>query len=85
MRSKMNGNLTIKTSDLYFAAYLQCINCKIIKTDKEGTKTIFSFEDDQNRTNIKELYFNESKDSAVPALKYANAIRSLKTMCYIKN
>jgi len=78
-------NLSIKTSDLYFAAYLQCMCCKVIKTEKEGTKTIFTFEDDQNRVDIKENYFNESPESAIPGLRYANAVRSLKTMCYVRN
>ena len=74
---------TIKTSDLYFAAFLQSAGCKIVKTEKEGSKNIFHFEDTQNR-NLKEAYFNEASESAVPALKFANAIRSLKTLCYVK-
>jgi len=75
----------IKTSDLYFASYLQCMGCKIVKTDKESSKCIFSFEDPLNRENLKDNYFNESIESNVPALKYANAIRSLKTFCYVRN
>jgi hypothetical protein len=78
-------NLTIKTSDLYFAAYLQCMGCKVTKTEKDGSKTIFIFEDEQNRQDIKNNYFNENEKSSIPCLKYANTIRSLKTLCYIKN
>lgn len=74
----------IKTSDLYFAAFLQCKGCKIIETEKEGTKCIFIFEDPQNRNNLKDIYFNELEESSIPALTYANAIRSLKTRCYVK-
>ena len=74
----------IKTSDLYFAAFLQAVGCKIVGTEKDGPKNIFVFEDDQNRTNLKELYFNEDASSAVPALRFANNIRSLKTRCYVK-
>ena len=74
----------IKTSDLYFAAFLQSAGCKIVKTEKDGVKNIFHFQDDQNR-NLKDAYFNEDTGSAVPALKFANAIRSLKTMCYVRN
>ena len=81
----MNDALIIKTSDLYFAAYLQCMGCKVTKTDKEGTKTIFTFEDEKNRANIKELYFNEAENSAIPCLRYANTVRSLKTLCYVRN
>jgi len=74
---------TIETSDLYFAAYLHSIDCKIQKINREGKKNIFTFEcndpDSLNRN-----YFNSSEESAVPALKLANSIRSLKTMCYVK-
>jgi hypothetical protein len=75
----------LKTSDLYFAAFLQCSNCKIIKTEKEGSKTNFTFEDDNSHPDLKDAYFNETSGSAIPALKYANAIRSLKTFCYVRN
>jgi Domain of unknown function (DUF5659) len=75
----------IRTSDLYFAAYLQSVGCKIVNIDKDGTKNLFTFADDQNRKSLKEDYFNEAKGSEVPALKLANSIRSLKTLCYVKN
>lgn len=77
---------TIKTSDLYFAAYLQSIGCKITNIEKEGSsKNVFTFFDEQKRTDIKENYFNEEEESSVPALKFANSIRSLKTLCYVKS
>ena len=76
------GNITIRTSDLYFAAFLQSVGCKISKIEKEGSKNIFTFDDDKNRTDLKESYFNESDKSAVPALKLANNVRSLKTLCH---
>ena len=74
----------IQTSDLYFAAFLQSAGCKIVKTVQDGPKNVFSFEDDQGRENLKEVYFNEMVGSEIPALKYANAIRSLKTMCFVR-
>jgi hypothetical protein len=78
-------NNIIKTSDLYFAAYLQCMGCKIVQTEKENLKCMFSFEDIQNREDLKDNYFNESKESSIPALHYANSVRSLKTFCYVRN
>ena len=80
----MNEDKLIKTSDLYFAAFLQCIGCKIIATEKEGNKNVFTFDNKEDRENLKEVYINEDLSSNVPALKYANNIRSLKTYCYIK-
>ena len=78
-------NIATKTSDLYFAAFLQCMGCKIVKTEKENSKCIFTFDDPQKRDNLKDIYFNESTESMVASLKYANAIRSLKTFCYVRN
>jgi len=80
----MSTNETIRTSDLYFAAFLQSAGCKIVKTEKDGTKNIFHFQDDLNR-NLKDAYFNEGEESKIPALKFSNAVRSLKTMVYVRN
>ena len=80
----MNEGLSIKTSDLYFAAYLQSSGCKIINVEKDGTKNIFTFENKEQRENLKENYFNEASESAIPALKFANTIKSLKTLCYVR-
>lgn len=78
------SNIVIKTSDLYFAAYLQSIGCKIVKTENNEGKNFFHFEDVENRKDLKELYFNKDIKSAVPALELANSIRSLKTLCYVR-
>ena len=75
---------TIRTSDLYFAAFLQSVGCRIEKTEQDGGKNIFYFVDDESRKNLKETYFNEDVESSVPALKLANNIRSLKTLCYVR-
>jgi len=80
----MTGKASIETSDLYFAAYLQTIGCKRTEMRKEGNKAVFTFEDEKNRPNLKEAYFSEEQSSAVPALTFANAIRSLKTLCYVR-
>ena len=82
MENKINN---IKTSDLYFAAFLQCMGCKIVKTEREGSKCIFTFEDSQGRNDLKDLYFNEDTKSSMPPLKYANSVRSIKTFCYVRN
>jgi len=74
----------IRTSDLYFAAFLQSIGCKIVSTEQREGKNFFHFEDKENRENLKEIYFNKDKYSAVPALELANSIRSLKTLCYVR-
>lgn len=80
----MADKIEIRTSDLYFAAFLKTIGCEIEKTELNGVKNIFVFSDPQGRKNLKELYFNEDVGSSVPCLTYANSIRSLKTLCYVR-
>jgi Domain of unknown function (DUF5659) len=77
--------MQIKTSDLYFAAFLQCKGCKIVKTEKQGPKCTFIFEETEEIESFKDAYFNESSESSIPCLSYANAVRSLKTLCYVHN
>jgi hypothetical protein len=75
----------IITSDLYFAAFLQSAGCKIIETKRDTeNKNIFVFEDEQGRKTLSGSYFNQDEASAIPALRYANAIRSLKTMIFVR-
>ena len=80
----MDEERFIDTSDLYFAAFLQCVGCKITSTEKQGSKNIFTFSNEEGRENLREAYINNDLSSHVPALKYANNIRGLKTYCYIK-
>ena len=74
----------IDTSDLYFAAFLHAIGCKIQGTRAEGPQTHFIFEVTEERGNLKQIYFNNDKDSAVPAQTLCNSIKALKTMCFVK-
>jgi hypothetical protein len=80
----MNEDKLIRTSDLYFAAFLQCVGCKLVSTERDGNKNTFTFENAEGHEKLKEAYINEDISSSVPALKYANNVRSLKTYCYIK-
>jgi 1,4-dihydroxy-2-naphthoyl-CoA synthase len=75
---------SVRTSDLYFAAFLQTIGCKIVTTEQKEGKHFFCFEDEQSRKDLKEIYFNKDLKSAIPALEFANSIRSLKTLCYVR-
>ena len=77
-------SVQIKTSDLYFAAYLQSIGCEIIGTENDKGKNFFTFEDKEERSDLTMKYFNEAKESSTPALNFANSIRSLKTLCHVK-
>jgi hypothetical protein len=78
-----NGKTDFRTSDLYFAAYLQVSGAGLQKTEREqGGKVFFCF--DGSVANIEELksaWFNHS--GRIPALPYANAIKSLKSICHM--
>lgn len=73
-----------RTNDLYFAAYLQVAGASLIRTDREpgGSKVFFVF--DSSVANIDELrvaWFNNA--GRIPAQPYANAIKSLKSACFM--
>ncbi len=80
----MNKNANeFRTSDLYFAAYLQVAGVQMLRTEKNGNgKVAFIF--DTTIANIDELkaaWFNQT--GKVPALPYANAVKSLKSVCHM--
>lgn len=72
-----------RTSDLYFAAYLQVAGAPMTRTDRNGAgKVAFIF--DTSVINIQELkmaWYNQQ--GRIPALPYANAIKNLKSVCHM--
>lgn len=72
-----------KTSDLYFAAYLQVAGVRMAKTERNGSgKLTFCFDlSISNIDELKQAWF--SQEGRVPALPYANAIKSLKAQCHM--
>lgn len=72
-----------RTSDLYFAAYLQVAGVHMIRTERNGNGKV-SFIFDTSVSNIEALktaWFNHQ--GRVPGLQYANAIKSLKSICHM--
>lgn len=72
-----------RTSDLYFAAYLQAAGVPMTGYPRSGTGKV-SFVFDTSVANLEELktaYYNHQ--GRVPALPYANAIKSLKSICHL--
>jgi hypothetical protein len=81
---------SIVTPDLYFAAYLKTKNCQIINVQRQGSKTIFTFDVIDSKLTVLELkhgFFNNDEDVkfAICANAYADAIRSLKTLCHVES
>jgi hypothetical protein len=72
-----------RTSDLYFAAYLQVAGVSMVRTDKNGNGRV-SFIFDTSVSNLEELrnaWFGQT--GKVAALSYANAIKTLKSLCHM--
>jgi hypothetical protein len=85
----MESNKTslYRTSDLYFASFLCCVEFPLkttekTKTEEGGTKVVFVFSlSEQEVSRAKALYFGGT--GAVKARVFVDHLRSLKQMCYI--
>ena len=70
------------TSDLYLAAYLQTAGVELVRNEREGSRVYFIF--DTSVSNIEELKLGWVSNSAkIPAQPFANAIKSLKSVCHM--
>ena len=83
MSNKQDSSGEFRTSDLYFAAYLQVAGVRMARTERNGTGKV-SFIFDTSLSNLDELrnvWFNQT--GKVAALPYANAIKNLKSICHM--
>ncbi len=72
-----------RTTDLYFAAYLQVAGVEMVRTDRQEAKVFFIF--DTTLSNVEELktmWFNQT--GKVAANPYAHAIKNLKSICHMR-
>lgn len=83
----MNKNTSVDgqyaTTDLYYAAYLQCAGAPMIGTEKSGSGRL-TFVFNSTIVNIEELktaWFNQT--GRVSAQQYANCIKNLKHICHM--
>jgi hypothetical protein len=79
----MKNENEFRTSDLYFAAYLQVAGVAMVRTEKNGSgKVSFIFDSSVSNTEeLKNAWFGQT--GKVPALPYANAIKTLKSVCHM--
>lgn len=70
-----------RTSDLYYAAYLKVAGVPLIDTEREGQRVFFVFENSPTIKDLKTEYFNRT--SKVPALSYADEIRTMKSLTHM--
>lgn len=75
-------NQEYRTSDLYFAAYLQTAKCKLTGSEiDDNHKVTFIFEENPR---IKDLLLGwTNRTEHVCALDYADNIKNLKAICFM--
>lgn len=83
-----NKDVFLKTSDLYFSAFLLALDVRLIGNEKEmdkekgREKTVFVFKvPTEHSRRLKTDYFSGA--GTVSALKYAQSLRNLKSMCFV--
>lgn len=82
MTSKLPNDTTFRTADLYFAAYLQTAGVEMKGTTRENGRVWFIFSKEiANVDELKTGWFNHT--AKIAALPYANAIKSLKSVCHM--
>ncbi len=83
MIAKTQDPNEFRTSDLYFAAYLQTAGVSMARTERQGGgKVHFIFDTSMsNITELKNAWVNQS--GKVAALPYANNVKNLKSLCHM--
>lgn len=72
--------LEYRTSDLYFAAYLRVAGVPFLRTEHEGRRMFFIFEQVDAFDDLKAQYF--TRTSKVVALNFVDEIRNFKAMLH---
>ncbi|MCB9584553.1 MAG: hypothetical protein H6718_04115 [Polyangiaceae bacterium] len=67
-----------ETNDLYFAAYLRAKGLVMVDMFRDRGKVFWVFEIPKNRT-VRELTTTWFAGDEVPALEFANAVKTLKS------
>jgi hypothetical protein len=75
------SNSNYRTTDLYYAAFLQTFGLPLVATPREGNRIHFEF--DTSLCQIEEVKAGwYSGRTHVPARDYANNIKNLKSLCH---
>ena len=67
------------TSDLYLSAFLKARGLRLIDTEKRGSKSVFIFDDREDRKKLIQEFFN---DGLVSITAFKNALQDLKTLVF---
>jgi len=69
-----------ETTDFYLACYLRCDGFRLVGMRREGTRSVFRFEDRADRVAAMLTFFNN--EGTVRPLTYSAAIKDLKALIY---
>ncbi len=69
-----------ETTDFYLACYLRCDGFRLVGIRREGTRSVFRFEDRADRQVATLTFFNN--EGTVRPLAYSAAIKDLKALIY---
>lgn len=80
--SETTADDSFQTCDLYLAAFFMSANCKMstANRDRKTGRVYFVFEKNPILMELRINYF--SREARVPALTYADNIKSLKSLCH---
>lgn len=70
----------IRTSDIYYAAYLKVAGVTFTGTTREENRVFFLFIDQDGIDDLKLQYYNNQ--SKVPARPYAEEIKAMKALTF---
>lgn len=69
-----------RTSDLYYAAFLKVAGVRFMETTRVNGRVFFIFEVQEGLRDLKNQYY--SRTAKVPALTYADEVKTMKTLTY---
>ena len=75
----MSGRNVYETSDLYLASYLKARGLLLVRTERQGSRVVFTFEDRADRQDLVLSFYN---DGMVHVNAFTHAIQDLKAVVY---
>ena len=69
-----------ETTDFYLACYLRCDGFRLVGIRRNGTRSVFRFEDRADRGEVTLAFFNN--EGTVRPLAYSSAIKDLKALIH---
>ena len=69
-----------ETTDFYLACFMRCDGFRLVGLRREGSRSVFRFEDRTDRMDVMLAFFNN--EGNVRPLAYAAAIKDLKALIH---